>query len=68
MDSTELEKLLREDFYDGETQLLSIGQRGLDYLVASNRLPTRRIAGRVLIPVAELRKHARYVHPERIVG
>ncbi len=25
-------------------QLLSISQRGLDYLVASNRLPTRRIA------------------------
>jgi excisionase family DNA binding protein len=49
-------------------QLLSISQRGLDYLVASNRLPTRRIGGRVLIPVAELRKYARYDHPERIVG
>jgi excisionase family DNA binding protein len=49
-------------------QLLSISQRGLDYLVASSRLPTRRIGGRVLIPVAELRKYARYDHPERIVG
>ena len=51
-----------------EAQLLSISQRGLDYLVASKRLPTRRIGGRVLIPVAELRKYARCDHPERIVS
>jgi hypothetical protein len=31
-------------------------------------LPTRRIGGRVLIPVAELRKYARCDHPERIVS
>ena len=49
-------------------QLLSISQRGLDYLVASGRLPTRRIGGRVLIPVEELRKYARCDHPERIVS
>jgi excisionase family DNA binding protein len=49
-------------------QLLSISQRGLDYLVASKRLPTRRIGGRVLIPVADLRRYARFDHPERIVG
>ena len=49
-------------------QLLSISQRGLDYLVASRRLPTRRIGGRVLIPITELRKYARHDHPERIVG
>jgi excisionase family DNA binding protein len=49
-------------------QLLSISQRALDYLVASKRLPTRRIGGRVLIPVADLRKYARYDHPERIVS
>lgn len=49
-------------------QLLSISQRGLDYLVASKRLPTRRIGGRVLIPVADLRKYARCDHPERIVS
>ena len=36
-------------------QLLSISQRGFDYLVASKRLPSRRIGGRVLIPVADLR-------------
>jgi hypothetical protein len=29
--------------------------------------PPRRIGGRVLIPVADLRKYARGDHPERIV-
>jgi excisionase family DNA binding protein len=53
---------------DEAAQLLSISQRGLDYLVASKRLPTRRIGGRVLIPVSELRKYARCDHPERIVS
>jgi excisionase family DNA binding protein len=48
-------------------QLLSISQRALDYLIASKRLPTRRIGGRVLIPVAELRQYARCDHPENIV-
>ena len=48
-------------------QLLSISQRGLDYLIANRRLPTRRVGGRVLIPVADLRKYARGDHPERIV-
>jgi excisionase family DNA binding protein len=48
-------------------QLLSISQRALDYLVASRRLPTRRIGGRVLIPVADLRKYAHCDHPENIV-
>jgi excisionase family DNA binding protein len=49
-------------------QVLSISQRALDYLVATRRLPTRRIGGRVLIPVADLRKYARADHPEPIVG
>jgi excisionase family DNA binding protein len=49
-------------------QLLSISQRALDYLIATRRLPTRRIGGRVLIPVSELRKNARTDHPERIVA
>ena len=49
-------------------QLLSISQRGLDYLIANRRLPTRRIGGRVLIPVADLRKYARGDHPENIVA
>lgn len=49
-------------------QLLSISQRGLDYLIANRRLPTRRIGGRVLVPVAELRKYAGGDHPENIVA
>ena len=49
-------------------QLLSISQRALDYLVATRRLPTRRIRKRVLIPVAALRKYARADHPEPLAG
>ena len=49
-------------------QMLSISQRALDYLIATRRLPTRRIGGRVLVPVSELRKYARTDHPERIVS
>ena len=49
-------------------QVLSISQRALDYLVANQRLPSRRIGKRVLIPVAYLRKFARADHPEPIAG
>ena len=49
-------------------QVLSISQRALVFLVATRRLPTRRIVGRVLIPMADLRKYARADHPEPIVG
>jgi len=48
--------------------MLSISQRALDYLIATRRLPTLRIGGRVLVPVSELRKYARTDHPERIVA
>ncbi len=53
---------------DEAAQLLSISPRALDYLIANRRLPTRRIGGRVLVPVADLRKYARGDHPERIVA
>lgn len=49
-------------------QLLSISQRGLDYLIANRKLPTRRIGGRVLVPMADLRKYVRGDHPEKIVA
>lgn len=49
-------------------QLLSISVRGIDYLLATRRLPFRKPGGRVLIPVDELRKYARGDHPERIVA
>jgi excisionase family DNA binding protein len=53
---------------DEAAQLLSISVRGIDYLLATRRLPFRKIGGRVLIPVAELRKYAQGDHPERIVA
>jgi hypothetical protein len=31
-------------------------------------LPARRIGGRVLIPMTDLRRYARFDHPERIVS
>jgi excisionase family DNA binding protein len=49
-------------------QLLSLSVRGIDYLLATRRLPFRKIGGRVLIPVSELRKYAQGDHPERIVA
>jgi excisionase family DNA binding protein len=49
-------------------QLLSISVRGIDYLLANRRLPFRKLGGRILIPVAELRKYAHSDHPERIVA
>jgi len=49
-------------------QLLSISERGVDYLISANRLPTRRIGGRVLISVADLRRYVRGDHPEPIVS
>lgn len=49
-------------------QLLSISVRGIDYLLANRRLPFRKLGGRILIPVAELRKYARSDHPDRIVA
>ena len=39
-------------------QKLSISPRSLAYLIAENRIPTRRIGGRVLIAAKTLRKFA----------
>ena len=47
---------------------IQFSQRALDSLVANRRLLTRRIGGRVLIPVADLRKFARGDHPEHILA
>ena len=49
-------------------QLLSISERGVDYLISTNRLPTRLIGGRVLISVADLRNYVRGDHPEPVVS
>jgi len=48
--------------------MISISQREMDYLIATRCLPIRRIGGRVLVPVSEVRKYARSDHPERIVS
>jgi hypothetical protein len=40
----------------------------IETLIANRRLPIRRIGGRVLVPVADLRKYARGDHPEKIVA
>jgi hypothetical protein len=48
--------------------MLSISIRGVDYKIATKQLTTRRIAGRVLIPIEDIRKFARSDHPERMAG
>jgi excisionase family DNA binding protein len=40
---------------DEAAQLLSISRRSIEYLVATNKLSTRRIGTRALIPVEDLR-------------
>jgi excisionase family DNA binding protein len=48
-------------------EMLSISQRALDYLLAQRQLPTRRVGGRVLIPMNDLRRFARTDHLAPIV-
>jgi excisionase family DNA binding protein len=49
-------------------QMLSISVRGVDYLIATKRLSTRRVGTRVLIPIEGVRRFARSDHPERLAG
>lgn len=49
-------------------QLLSISKRSVEYLVATRQLSTRRIGTRALIPIEEVRRFARFDHPERMAG
>lgn len=44
-------------------QMLSISERGLDYLIANKHLTVRRIGTRVLIPVSDLQHFSRSDHP-----
>jgi hypothetical protein len=50
------------------SEMLSISIRGVDYLIADGRLPTRRIANRVLISTEAIRKFAQSDHPKRLAG
>jgi len=49
-------------------QILSISKRSVEYLVATRQLATRRIGTRALIPIEEVRRFARFDHPERTAG
>lgn len=49
-------------------QMLSISERGLDYLIANKHLSTRRIGSRVLIPLSELQHFARSDHPKPLAS
>jgi excisionase family DNA binding protein len=49
-------------------QLLSISKRSVEYLVATRQLSTRRIGTRALVPIEDIKKYARFDHPERIAG
>ena len=53
---------------DEAAQLLSISKRSVEYLVATQRLSTRRIGTRSLIPIEDVRRFARADHPERMAG
>lgn len=53
---------------DEAAQMLSISIRGVDYLIATKRLSTRRIGTRVLVPMDDVRRFARSDHPERMAG
>ena len=48
--------------------MLLISVRGVDYLIATKRLSTRRIGTTVLIPIEDVRKFARADHPDRMAG
>ncbi len=52
----------------GGSSYFPLASAGSDYLIANRKLPTRRIGGRVLVPVTDLRKYARGDHPEPIVA
>ncbi|WP_396271449.1 helix-turn-helix domain-containing protein [Granulicella arctica] len=47
--------------------MLSISLRSTDYLIAKGRLRARRIGGRVLVPIEELRRFASSDRTDSIV-
>jgi excisionase family DNA binding protein len=49
-------------------QILSIGLRSLDYLVANKQLAYRRIGSRILIATTDLQRFARADHPDRLAS
>jgi hypothetical protein len=49
-------------------EALSLSVRSIDYLITTQRLPMRRVGGKVMIPVNAVRRFARGDHPERVRG
>jgi len=45
-------------------EALSLSVRSIDYLITTRRLTTRRVGGKILIPVGAVRRFAREDHPE----
>jgi len=57
----EVEKLLysRKD----AASALSLSVRSIDYLICAGRIPTRRVGGKILIHVTDVRRFAKTDHP-----
>jgi hypothetical protein len=49
-------------------EALSLSVRSIDYLITTQRLPMRRLGGKVMIPANAVRRFARRDHPERVRG
>jgi hypothetical protein len=43
---------------------LSLSIRSIDYLICTGRLPTRRVGGKILLHVSDVRRFATKDHPE----
>lgn len=44
-------------------QALSLSVRSIDYLICTGRLPTRRVGGKILVHVSDVRRFAKIDHP-----
>ena len=42
---------------------LSLSVRSIDYLICTGRIPTRRVGGKILIHVTDVRRFAKTDHP-----
>jgi hypothetical protein len=61
-----VEKLLYSK--QAAAEALSLSVRSIDYLITTQRLPMRRVGGKVMIPANAVRRFARGDHPERVRG
>jgi outer membrane lipoprotein-sorting protein len=61
-----VEKLLYSK--QAAAEALSLSVRSIDYLITTQRLPMRRVGGKVMIPASAVRRFAREDHPERVRG